>query len=490
MKGILRMCGAAAWLAALLLGGTPASTQSLASLHGNVTDPSGTVVPGATVHLINSANNSDRTALTDQRGSYTFADVAPGTYLVQVEAPGFEKYEQSNLSIVAAANTVLDIKMKIKEVRQNVTVTGQESDQCLAAEARILPDLGPGLRAIRRGPAGNYYALTSPQSVAAIYSADGKRIGQVPAESSRASSPDATIIYGSDLQVDPSGRVYIADRGANAVKIYSANGIMQKKIRVPAPISVEPLPDGDVAVSSLSSDHLVDVYDPARGDVDRSFGDIADPRSAKCDTATLQCTARIYGAVERTPRTPRETLPPQNRSWFYGDSSGNIYINLVDSPAPAFRKYDAYGYLAYESNFASDPRVSGSDNSNWRISPEVRLAGVGTVTTVDDTSQSSSSLNNSTTGDTTSSTDSRLTSGRPAMGGGGMREMEGAGGGGGMHGGGLHGGGVNANRVGFGVRISQRAAATGSKPVIETMGVDPENGEVWATVGGVSRSLR
>lgn len=75
------------------------------------------------------------------------------------------------------------------------------------------------------------------------------------------------------------------------------------------------------------------------------------------------------------------------------------------------------------------------------------------------------------------------------MGGGEMHGMEGIGGMGGegmggMHGGGMNGGGMNASRVGFGVRISQRRANTGSKPEIEAIAVDSGTEDIWAAIGG------
>lgn len=54
----------------------------------------------------------------------------------------------------------------------------------------------------------------------------------------------------------------------------------------------------------------------------------------------------------------------------------------------------------------------------------------------------------------------------------------------GMHGGGMHGGGMNMNRITFGVRIAQNRASTESKSAVDAMGVDAENQEVWAAIGG------
>ncbi|MFZ3255510.1 MAG: carboxypeptidase-like regulatory domain-containing protein, partial [Candidatus Acidiferrales bacterium] len=175
MKRGLAICSVAAWISILFWGGTPAWSQSLTSLQGTVTDPSGAAVVNAIVHLINSANNSDHTAITDNRGRYSFSKVAPGTYHLLIEVQGFESFEQTDIHLLANSPATLDVKLTIAQVQQSVTVRPQGSEQCLAPLARIFPDVGAGLRTIRRGPSGNYYVLTAPGAAAMIYSSDGKQ---------------------------------------------------------------------------------------------------------------------------------------------------------------------------------------------------------------------------------------------------------------------------------------------------------------------------
>lgn len=413
----------------------------MASLQGTVTDPSGAAVANATVHLINSANNSDRVAVTDNSGRYSFPQVLPGTYHLLIQVPGFETFEQADIHLLANSPATLDVKLTIAQVQQSVTVKPQGSEQCLAPRARILPDVGAGLRAIRRGPSGNYYVLTAPGAAAVIYSPDGKRIGQVPALSSPRSSLDSSILNGSDLQVDSAGRVYIADLAANAVKIYSARGIIIGKIRVLAPLSVEPLPDGQVAVASLYSKHLVDVYDDARGELYRSFGDITGPVE-KCDPDILSCTEQ-----------PQDAQPTTNRPWFYGDSAGNVYVNIVDpaTPVPTIRKYDTYGIRAYE--FALP--VSASNNSNWTVNSG--LAGASTAT-----SSSSGKDAPASGGPAADAPGSSPTAGTP-----GTRSARGQG----------------EGRMRLGVQLTHHADAPKSNPVVDAIGVDPANSDVWTVIG-------
>src|ERR1700746_95375 len=74
------------------------------SLRGTVTDPSGSVVSGATVVFPHAESKAERTATTGAQGGYLFLSVPPGTYNLSVTAQGFtqgfKKYEQTGLELL------------------------------------------------------------------------------------------------------------------------------------------------------------------------------------------------------------------------------------------------------------------------------------------------------------------------------------------------------------------------------------------------------
>ena len=59
------------------------------ALQGTVTDPSGAIVPNATVTLTNPATNQTQTTKTNGSGQYSFSSLGPANYQVTVAAPGF-----------------------------------------------------------------------------------------------------------------------------------------------------------------------------------------------------------------------------------------------------------------------------------------------------------------------------------------------------------------------------------------------------------------
>src|SRR6185437_11094610 len=67
-----------------------AQTSSTGALTGKISDPSGAVVPGATITLTSLATGQSRTAMTGNDGSYNFGLLPPANYSLRIEAAGFK----------------------------------------------------------------------------------------------------------------------------------------------------------------------------------------------------------------------------------------------------------------------------------------------------------------------------------------------------------------------------------------------------------------
>src|SRR5947208_16041180 len=64
---------------------------------GSVKDPTGAVLPGARVNIIDTQRGLARTVTTDEAGPYNAPTLAPGTSNVRVEFPGFQTLPPPNL---------------------------------------------------------------------------------------------------------------------------------------------------------------------------------------------------------------------------------------------------------------------------------------------------------------------------------------------------------------------------------------------------------
>ncbi len=114
-------------IACLMLVGTAqttfAQTTGSSTLRGTVKDPQGAIVRGATVTLTNERTKDERKTVTRDDGDFVFSALPPGDYKLTVEAPGFKKSEQSNLSIETSSIKSLDIVTEIGQPTETVTIT-------------------------------------------------------------------------------------------------------------------------------------------------------------------------------------------------------------------------------------------------------------------------------------------------------------------------------------------------------------------------------
>jgi hypothetical protein len=212
----------------------------------------------------------------------------------------------------------------------------QEFSRELLARARVFPEIGAGVVAIKSDSAGRYFVLADPANTISIYQADGKRIGQIPNANSRGSK----IVYAQDIDVDPKGRLFVADRGASAVKVFEPDGSLDATIPVAGAMSVVALQGGEFAVAGLRSAQLVSVFD-AQGKLARSFGEI--PGSA-------------VGADKEQALSPGR---------IYGDPVGHIYFVFSNLPDLTLRRYDRFGYVSYEASLPVSDFTPQEEAKRW-----------------------------------------------------------------------------------------------------------------------------
>jgi hypothetical protein len=111
----------------LLTTGTALGQGSTtATIRGNVQDPSGGVLPGATITVTNTGTKAVQTATSDERGQYQFAALFPGTYDLRVELSGFKSYERKALTLSPNDNRGIDVRLDVGQQSETITVTAQQ----------------------------------------------------------------------------------------------------------------------------------------------------------------------------------------------------------------------------------------------------------------------------------------------------------------------------------------------------------------------------
>jgi len=131
-----------------------ASAQVTGTVYGTVTDTSGGVIPGATVILINEAQNSkSQPVITTQEGSYTFNNIAVGVYTVEVTLSGFKSVTRKGLTVSrgdrltvptlvlqpGGVNDVVDVISQAPIIQAS---SGERSSSVARAQLELLPAPG------------------------------------------------------------------------------------------------------------------------------------------------------------------------------------------------------------------------------------------------------------------------------------------------------------------------------------------------------------
>ena len=111
-------------------------------INGTVADPSGAVVPGASVTAVETGTNTVYKAVSSSAGEFVLANLPVGTYLVTVSAPGFTTEKVSGVAVTAATSYVLPIKLSVAGTAQTVEVTANELtlDTVSDEQANAIPE--------------------------------------------------------------------------------------------------------------------------------------------------------------------------------------------------------------------------------------------------------------------------------------------------------------------------------------------------------------
>jgi len=104
----------------LLTGSSPAQTSS-GTLRGRVTDPTGAVIPQATISATGT-NGQKATATSDNQGAYELKGLSPGQYTVSTAAKGFAVSTEQNVAISAGQVQQFDIALEIQVQPEKVEV--------------------------------------------------------------------------------------------------------------------------------------------------------------------------------------------------------------------------------------------------------------------------------------------------------------------------------------------------------------------------------
>ena len=193
-----------------------AQKQTRATISGTVTDPSGALVPGAAIRLINVKDNSARNALSNAEGFYEFKDVAAAVYRIEAEASGFKKFAAENIKIDDDRNLHLEVVLDsfapteyapvAQEMREITSETSSVGDKIDSRQIENLPL-----------PRGNVFVLGLFPGVAQ------KPQKEISTEQQNKTSQISFTIYAPNNEIIPKSQIELINQKSKEKFIVLAN---------------------------------------------------------------------------------------------------------------------------------------------------------------------------------------------------------------------------------------------------------------------------
>src|SRR5260370_2565793 len=94
-----------------------------AQMSGRVVDPTGAVIPNASIEIQNTGTGLDRTVTTSANGEYVIPSLPVGTDKLRAVAPGFKNYTRSGIILEAGQNVRLDATLQIGSATETIQVS-------------------------------------------------------------------------------------------------------------------------------------------------------------------------------------------------------------------------------------------------------------------------------------------------------------------------------------------------------------------------------
>ena len=112
------------------------------SFSGQVTDPDGGVIPGATVQIVNQDTLVKREVKTDSTGAYNVPALPPGRYQVIVDADGFSRRSSDIFTLAAGQAIVFNAQISVNVVNEEIKVAEAGATAVETNSASITTTLG------------------------------------------------------------------------------------------------------------------------------------------------------------------------------------------------------------------------------------------------------------------------------------------------------------------------------------------------------------
>jgi hypothetical protein len=294
-------------LAILLFTGLAHAQSTYGSFVGTVKDPSGSVVVGVSVTLINTGTAASRSVVTDATGTYSFLNADAGNYRIEVRASGFENAVYPGLVLQARETQRVEVSLVVGSQAETVTVE--------AAAAVINVDT-PNLAETRNGLELNELPLA------------------ISSRAGGSTSPYATLTSQAGVQTDGTGSISIAGAKPSLLSV-TIDGISTMNVRSSAP-STEMFPSFNSIEEIRISENanaaefggISDITTVSKGGTNHSHGGVFDN----------------YESAGLNAKSPFDTVKPK----LVMNDFGMFYSGPISVPRLYSGKDRTFYFLSYE----------------------------------------------------------------------------------------------------------------------------------------------
>jgi len=193
------------------------------AISGAVTDPTGAVVAGATVTIVDLGTNTSRTATTGSNGEYTFSTLRPSHYKITVTAPGFKESFVADVELHTQDKISQNVALSVGESRDTVNVSAETTQIETSAAVTTTVDRKFVENMPLNGRSFQALIALTPGSVTAktYYTSSG----QFSVDGQRTDSNYFSIDgVSANVGITQGSNVYLGSAGAGASPATSNNG--------------------------------------------------------------------------------------------------------------------------------------------------------------------------------------------------------------------------------------------------------------------------
>ena len=116
-----------------------AFAQTGGQITGEIRDPSGALVPNASVTVTNTATNVARSTETNSAGLYSFPDLSPGVYDVKVAMAGFATVVRMGIELQVQQVARIDFALIVGQAQQTIEVAADAALLSASTPFRRIP---------------------------------------------------------------------------------------------------------------------------------------------------------------------------------------------------------------------------------------------------------------------------------------------------------------------------------------------------------------